>query len=157
MKTIKIILGLILRFGLLILGVFLTIAFYVDIGLSKEISSWGIIFIFIGILVMFQSFSKKPRPNMGSVNGIGTTLYGKREIETDGSYIATKWVIFLLLPLFPISSYRVLPNKPKIDFITQITEYSRFEKVKINIKQVINVYLLIYGFIFMVFVLPFLF
>lgn len=91
---------------------------------------------------------------MYSLNGIGITLYGKRDIGPDGSYIATKWFIFLLLPIFPISSYRVLPDTPKMHFLTQRTNYKRFEKVPFNKRQVINIYLLIYGFIIIIFVLP---
>jgi hypothetical protein len=85
---------------------------------------------------------------MYSINGIGTTLYGKREIESDGSYIATKWFIFLLIPIFPISSYRVRPDTPKVHFLGQKTNYFRFDKVQLNKKQIINTYSIIYVPIF---------
>lgn len=44
-----------------------------------------------------------------SVNGIGTTYYGKRDFEENGSYITTEWVIFLYLPIVPVASFRVVP------------------------------------------------
>lgn len=47
-----------------------------------------------------------------SVNGTGTKIYGKRDFLTDGSFVTTKWVTFLWVPLFPLSSMRV---KPKSD------------------------------------------
>ena len=52
-------------------------------------------------------------PTMFTLNGVGTSLYGKRayDSETD-SYIATLCFTFVFVPLFTISSYRVIkaPN-----------------------------------------------
>lgn len=44
---------------------------------------------------------------MQSVNGIGATFYGKKDMRDDGSYITTKWFIFLYIPVIPLRSYRV--------------------------------------------------
>ncbi len=44
-----------------------------------------------------------------SFNGMGTSFYGHDDEAPDGSYIATKWVVFLFLPMHPIASYRVRP------------------------------------------------
>lgn len=156
MEKIKIIAKLILRYGLLTLGIVLTSGYYFNLGVSVEINTWGIISVVIGLIVAYRNPAFGFGKGAGSLNGIGTTLYGKRDVEFDGSYIATKWFTFLLLPMLPISSYRVLPNTPKMNFLTQVTNYSRFEKVPFNKKQVINTYLLIYGFIFIIFILPFL-
>ena len=157
MGKIKIIARFILRFGLLILGIILTIAYYFDLGVSINVSSFWSVFILTGLFVAFRYHKIKYglKNSTGSANGIGTTLYGKKDIESDGSYIATKWFIFFLLPIFPVGSYRVLPNTPKmISVLRQETTFRRFEEVPLNKKQVVNTYLLIYGFIFLVFVLP---
>jgi len=45
-----------------------------------------------------------------SFNGTGTRIYGKRDFLTDGSFVTTKWVTFLWVPLFPLSSIRVRPR-----------------------------------------------
>ena len=45
-----------------------------------------------------------------SFNGTGTRIYGKRGFWTDGSFVTTKWVTFLWIPLFPLSSMRVRPK-----------------------------------------------
>lgn len=45
-----------------------------------------------------------------SFNGFGTTLYGNREQGPDGSYVATEWVVFLWLPVYPLRSWRILPT-----------------------------------------------
>jgi hypothetical protein len=42
-----------------------------------------------------------------SLKGIGEKLYGKRSFGVDGSYLTTKWFVFLHLPIYPISSFRI--------------------------------------------------
>jgi len=44
-----------------------------------------------------------------AVNGMGTTTYGKRDFLSDGSFVTTKWVVFLWIPILPLSSMRVKP------------------------------------------------
>jgi hypothetical protein len=154
-EKLKFIIKLILRYGLLAFGIVLTIGYYSNLGVSAAVNTWAIISIIVGLYIAYRNPAFGFGKGAGSLNGIGTSLYGKRDIEPDGSYVATKWFIFLLLPIIPISSYRILPNAPKMNFLTQVTNYSKFEKVPFNIRQVINTYLLIYGFIFIIFVLPF--
>lgn len=45
---------------------------------------------------------------MSTFNGIGTTHYGraKRIAET---YVTTRWLVFLYLPILPLESYRIWP------------------------------------------------
>lgn len=87
---------------------------------------------------------------MYSLNGIGTTLYGKSEVENDGSYIATKWFILLLLPVIPLGSYRVWRGETTSSATALIgmpgatTQY-KMTPVPMNWKQVIQTYLAIYG------------
>ncbi len=87
---------------------------------------------------------------MLSINGIGTSLYGKNEVESDGSYVATKWVIFIFLPIVPIGSYRVRRGKTESTMTAIIglpgaeTKYEMV-RVPINWKQVFQIYLAVYG------------
>jgi hypothetical protein len=48
-------------------------------------------------------------PSLGSVNGIGATIYGAsdRDPET-GSYLTTYYFIFFFIPVLPIARYRVI-------------------------------------------------
>jgi hypothetical protein len=47
-------------------------------------------------------------PTMYTFNGIGTTLYGRRDYDPHSqSYIATLYFTFIFLPVFPLASYRV--------------------------------------------------
>lgn len=48
-------------------------------------------------------------PSLSTINGIGTTLYGKREFDPQTqSYIATLYFTFFFIPIFPIAAYRVI-------------------------------------------------
>jgi tetratricopeptide (TPR) repeat protein len=53
-------------------------------------------------------------PGLHTINGIGTTLYGRRDEDAQtGSYIATLYFVFFFIPLFPIACYRVIPQGAK--------------------------------------------
>jgi hypothetical protein len=81
---------------------------------------------------------------MISYNGIGTTIYGKREVnQADGSYIATKWFIILFFPLVPLGSYRVIKAKQK--FLSGSWPSYQMIPVEMNLRQVINTYLVWWG------------
>lgn len=48
------------------------------------------------------------KPALGTMNGIGTTLYGRRDYDAGtNTYVATQWLVFLFLPIFPLAAYRV--------------------------------------------------
>lgn len=49
----------------------------------------------------------KKAPTLHTVNGIGTTLYGKHKPNQDGLYVATLWFVFVFLPIFPLAAYVV--------------------------------------------------
>jgi Flp pilus assembly protein TadD len=49
-------------------------------------------------------------PSMHTVNGIGTTFYGRRDFDPEsGTYVGTHWLVLLFIPIFPLGAYRVLP------------------------------------------------
>lgn len=52
----------------------------------------------------------KSAPTLYTLNGIGTTMYGRRDPQPDGSYVATVFLCLVFIPLIPLSSYRVLPQ-----------------------------------------------
>jgi hypothetical protein len=71
-----------------------------------------------------------------TINGCGTKYYGRRDQESDGSYITTEWIVFLFLPLMPIGSYRVQLLKSAL----MSSEYHIW-KVPLQWRQILNVYL----------------
>jgi hypothetical protein len=94
---------------------------------------------------------------MYSINGIGTTLYGRRylskkELRSIGvevpegmhPYIATKWFVFLFIPLIPLGSYVVFydydaENK---DFLTYDKKYFHMIKINLNWNQVLKTWII---------------
>lgn len=86
-----------------------------------------------------------------SFQGIGTTYFGRREKASDGSYITTEWISFLWCPLVPLRSFRVKPTG-ETDSTYLVVYMSSSEKyyvrrVPLNLRQVRNVYLGLYGWI----------
>jgi hypothetical protein len=90
---------------------------------------------------------------MFSINGIGTKLYGKRNINImDGSYTATKWFIVLLFPVIPLRSYRVQRGETQASMMVLVgmpgatTQYQMLP-IPMDWKQVAQTYLTVYGLI----------
>lgn len=50
--------------------------------------------------------TKKP-PTLQTVNGIGTTVYGKRDARPDGSYVKTRYFALVFVPVLPLDAWRV--------------------------------------------------
>ncbi len=46
-------------------------------------------------------------PGLGSVNGFGTSFFGRRDRWDDDSYVTTQCITALFVPVFPLSAYRV--------------------------------------------------
>jgi hypothetical protein len=88
---------------------------------------------------------------MSSINGIGTTLYGKKGEDLDGSYVATEWFIFAFLPIIPIGSFRVWKEKITTSGVPLIAHNSKIEyrrkKVPLDWEQVMRTYLKTWGVI----------
>lgn len=51
-------------------------------------------------------------PSLFTFNGIGTKLYGQSEVEPDGTYIATLFIVFVFIPIFPLAQYLVRDAGP---------------------------------------------
>jgi hypothetical protein len=49
----------------------------------------------------------KSAPMLYTLNGFGTSLWGKRDKRPDGTYIATRCLVFLFLPVLAIDAYWV--------------------------------------------------
>lgn len=78
-------------------------------------------------------------------NGIGTTYYGRRNVDKNGSYITTEFYVVFYFPIFPHGSYRILHRGVGSSkwFLVLWSNSEEFfvKKLPLNIGQVINVYL----------------
>ena len=64
----------------------------------------------------------KSAPSLSTVNGIGFTLYGSSDHDrSNGSYMATYYFVFLAIPIFPISRYRVISTGGGYRFLGKAT------------------------------------
>jgi len=81
---------------------------------------------------------------MFTFNGIGTKLYGATDRGTDGSYVATKWFVFVYLPVIPLGSLRVIKTD-STNLVVYNAQNYRVESVPLHKKQVIRTYLWVYG------------
>jgi hypothetical protein len=85
-----------------------------------------------------------------TIYGFGTSLYGKRDFHADGSYLTTRWVVFVWLPIVPVKSYRLRILDPS-DPLAHRHWWSRsylIEEVRpVNLKQAIFVYGFFLGFL----------
>jgi hypothetical protein len=50
--------------------------------------------------------------NLGTINGVGTRLIGNQ--KTPNGYIATKWLVFMFLPMLPVKSYEIISEQQGI-------------------------------------------
>ena len=104
---------------------------------------------------------------MQTINGIGTTLYGKRYLDKkelrnmdidvpEGvqPYIATMWFVFLFIPLIPLGSYIVFfEGKVEEGFWSSDDKYYHMIKINLNWNQVLKTWLIPVFIIFLLWLL----
>jgi hypothetical protein len=85
--------------------------------------------------------TQKPARSFYSFNGFGTTLLDYRALS-DGTYQATRWVIALFLPIFPLSSYVIEPLAQEFGYGQETSRFRILEKTKLSAARVLRTYLL---------------
>jgi hypothetical protein len=49
----------------------------------------------------------KRSPVLSTMNGVGASVYGSSDRDTDGAYIKTHYLVFVFVPIFPFAQYLV--------------------------------------------------
>jgi hypothetical protein len=82
-----------------------------------------------------------------SINGVGTTFYGRANPGKDGSYVVTKWVVIAFVPMVPLGSLRVLPvsQSDRPWWKRSLGQQFRAAKVPLHIPQVLKGYAVTIG------------
>jgi len=78
-----------------------------------------------------------------TVFSCGTKFYGKRDFQTDGSFVTTEWIIVGFVPLIPLHTLRVrVEGQDGIIFpiVYRSTNYRVLAKSRPMLKQVVCVY-----------------
>jgi len=96
-----------------------------------------------------EAHSRRPqKTDMAfTFQGIGTRFYGQREFKADGSYITTKWFVFLYVPIIPLRSFRVV-DQGAGDYNIMLppvvmggsVRYAILEETAPNASQVLSIY-----------------
>jgi len=84
---------------------------------------------------------QKPARSFYSFNGFGTTLLDYRALS-DGTYQATRWVIALFLPIFPLATYVIEPLTQEFGYGQETSRFRILEKTKLSAARVLRTYLL---------------
>ncbi|HVG33214.1 MAG TPA: hypothetical protein VM911_09040 [Pyrinomonadaceae bacterium] len=84
---------------------------------------------------------QKPARSFYSFNGFGTTLLDYRALS-DGTYQATRWVIALFLPIFPLATYVIEPLAQEFGYGQETSRFRIVDKTKLSAARVLRTYLL---------------
>jgi hypothetical protein len=99
----------------------------------------------IKVAQVVTAAAKGPQPIRSySLQGIGTTLIGRRDFCSDGSYITTQWFTLFWIPMFPMRSLRVRhkghSSETLLSGIRWSTSYEVHEQTRPNGRQVLYIY-----------------
>ena len=83
-----------------------------------------------------------------NIRGVGTKFYGKRILAADGSYKATKFLVFFYLPIIPLGTYHLHPAESGNSIYELFSEKFHIEKVALCWGQIVNVYLAAIAIVF---------
>lgn len=82
-----------------------------------------------------------PRKSFYSFNGFGTTLLDYRALP-DGTYEATRWVIAMLLPIFPLKTYIIQPTKQEASYGQETSRFVILGETRLSAARILRTYLL---------------
>jgi hypothetical protein len=86
-------------------------------------------------------FEETNAPSFNSYNGFGTTLLDYRA-RADGTYEATRWVIALFLPLFPLATYVIRPTGQERAYGRETSKFRVAGRAPLTIARILRTYLL---------------
>jgi hypothetical protein len=85
--------------------------------------------------------AKRPAKSFYSFNGFGTTLLDYRALP-DGTYQATRWVIALFLPIFPLKTYLIEPVEQEFGYGRETARFNILGETGLSALRVLRTYLL---------------
>src|SRR5262245_41757667 len=78
-----------------------------------------------------------------TVFSCGTKFYGKRDFQSDGSFVTTEWIIAGYVPLIPLHTLRVRVEGEQgliFPIVYRSTDYRVLAKGRPQLKQVLYIY-----------------
>lgn len=86
-------------------------------------------------------FHERHAPSYNSFNGFGTTLLDYRA-RPDGTYEATRWVIALFLPIFPLATYVIQPTAQERSYGRETSKFRVMGEAPLTAARIARTYLL---------------
>lgn len=83
-----------------------------------------------------------PRHSFNSFNGCGTMLLDYRALP-DGTYVATRWVTVLFLPLVPLSAWVIEPTGQEVSYGRETSRFSIIASTPVSPARALRTYLLV--------------
>lgn len=84
---------------------------------------------------------KRPARSFYSFNGFGTTLLDYRALP-DGTYQATRWIIALFLPVFPLKTYHIEPMTQEFGYGQETSKFRILGETTTSAVRILRTYLL---------------
>ncbi|HEX2998407.1 MAG TPA: hypothetical protein VHP14_26515 [Anaerolineales bacterium] len=75
----------------------------------KDLSQFSLLrsFLAVPVCVAFSWLLARVQKNAFALDAIGTELHGNIPSPKGSGYIATKWLVFMFLPILPVRSYQI--------------------------------------------------
>jgi hypothetical protein len=89
-----------------------------------------------------ERMSELNAPSYKSFNGFGTTLLDYRQ-RADGAWEATRWVIAAGLPLVPLATYRIQPQRQENSYGQMSSYFQILGRAPLTPMRVLRVYALV--------------
>lgn len=86
-------------------------------------------------------YEESNAPSFKSFNGFGTTLMDYRA-RPDGTYEATRWVIALFLPIFPLATYVIQPTAQERSYGRETSKFRVMGQAPLTAARILRTYLL---------------
>lgn len=87
------------------------------------------------------NFQERHDPSFNSFNGFGTSLLDYR-VRPDGTYGATRWIIALFLPIFPLANYVIQPTGQERTYGRETSKFRVVGETPLSPARVVRTYLL---------------
>jgi hypothetical protein len=81
-------------------------------------------------------------PSFKTFNGFGTTLLDYRRRD-DGAWEATRWVVAAMLPLVPLSTFRIRPKRQQNSYGRMEAYFDILGREPLSIARILRVYALV--------------
>jgi hypothetical protein len=91
---------------------------------------------------MTERMQELSAPSFKTFNGFGTTLLDYRQRD-DGAWEATRWVVAMMLPLVPLSTFVIRPKRQENSYGRMESYFDITGRAPLSVARVLRVYALV--------------